>query len=123
MIALLFFFGGSVFTSLFYIFGKLGHNRKAKRDSKTKGYIFEPLHVLSIVLLFTGSASNVTGLSYGNQTMLAATNAFSLILNSLFALVILKESLTKMDMLGIAIAAFGSYLYMSIAKEKELDFT
>jgi hypothetical protein len=37
MIALIFCLGGSIFTSLFYIFGKMGHNKVAKADKDVNG--------------------------------------------------------------------------------------
>ena len=37
MIALIFCLGGSIFTSMFYILGKMGHNKNAKADKDVSG--------------------------------------------------------------------------------------
>jgi len=125
MIALLFCFGGSLFTSLFYVFSKLSQNNLAKREEPVKGcrLLCQPLFVVSILFLWVGSASNVMGISFGNQTLFATTSSFSLIINSFLGSIILRESLSRMDLIGIMIACLGSYLYLSIAKEKDAQYT
>ena len=125
VIALFFCFGGSLFTALFYIFGKLGHNRIAKAEKDTSGIrIFCQIpFIASVACIAIGSVSNVIALGFGNDTLVAGTSACTLIINSLLGTYLLKETLSKMDILGISIATIGSFLYVLRAKEKELNIT
>lgn len=93
MIAIFFCFGGALFTSLFYVFGKLSQNSLAKREEPVKGIrvLFQPLFMIGFLFLLIGSYSNVLGISYGNQTLFATTSTFNLIVNSLLGTLILKE--------------------------------
>ena len=106
--------GGSIFMSLFYIFGKLGHNRIARKEENVEGLrlLCEPILILSLVVLFFGCVINTVGLGYGNQMLFATTSSFTIIVNSFMGTCILKEKLSKMDLAGIVIACVGSYFYL-----------
>ena len=68
MLSLFFLMGGSVFMSLFYIFGKLGENSLARREENVHGMklMCESLLVLSILFVICGGICNTVGLGFGN---------------------------------------------------------
>lgn len=55
--------------------------------------------------------------------MFAGATALTLVINSILGTYLLKENLSKMDVLGIVVAMIGSFLYLLNAKEKEATFT
>ena len=79
--------------------------------------------MMGIVCIITGSVSNTLALGFGNQTMFAGATSLTLCINSILGTFLLKETLSRMDILGIVISMIGSFLYLLNAKEKDAEYT
>jgi membrane protein insertase Oxa1/YidC/SpoIIIJ len=79
--------------------------------------------MMSVLSIIVGSVSNTLALGFGNQTMFAGATSLTLCINSILGTFLLKETLSRMDVLGIVISIVGSFFYLLNAKEKDADYT
>ena len=106
---------------------KLAHNKLSKTKGKPPNCIklicCEPRFFLATIFIVIGSLLNTLALGLGNQILASSMGAISISLNSIMGTIILKERLSRVEILGITIACIGSFLYMIMTKESRITFS
>lgn len=74
------------------------------------------------VLMF-GSVLWVIALGYGNQVLLGSSSSVSIIFNTIFSVILLKESIKCNDIGAIIMICLGSVLFLSIAKNDHRSYS
>ena len=107
---------GSFFSSGSLILMKFAHNRVVE---KNKSAFKDPIWYLGFISLLVGTFFNIYALSYGNQTLLSSTSSFSIMFNTIFSVVFLREPLFRSDCLGILLICIGSTMFLLSAKNDD----
>ena len=116
VIAILLSLFGSFFSSGSLILMKYAHNRVAKLSGSA---FKDPVWSIGFISLLVGTFFNIYALSFGNQTLLSSTSSFSIIFNTIFSIILLREPLFKTDILGILLICLGSTLFLISAKNSD----
>ena len=101
---------------------KFAHNRVQSQGLKKIVY-FNPYWILGFFCLLLGSFFNLTALGLGDQILFSITSSFSIILNTVFSVLFLRESLILSDFLAICIICVGSTLFLLTAKNDSEVYT
>ena len=76
-----------------------------------------------IFSLIFGSVLNVVALGYGNAILLSSSSSLSIIFNTIFSVIILKEKVHKSDFAAGFLICFGSILFLMLAKNENKKFS
>ena len=99
-------------SALSYVFMKVAHNKIAKTK---KSVYFTHQWMIGFLTLIAGSIINVVALAYGNQLLLSSSSSITIIWNTIFSVIFLKEALYKTDIVAILFICLGSTLFLSQA--------
>lgn len=72
--------------------------------------------IFGLITLILGAGLNVVALSIGDQTLFSITTSFSIVLNTVFSHLFLKETMSNSGIAGICLIMIGSCLFMMKAK-------
>ena len=112
---------GSFFTASSFIMMKISHNMYSRGHSENK--YFNCYWITGFVFILCGCLANTISLGIGNQMLLAGTSPVTVILTCVLSVIILKERLLKIDIVGIAVICLGSALFVMQAKNNPRVFT
>ena len=90
---------------------KYAHNVSAKKRP-----FLSPFWLLGFVSLLAGSSFNIAALGFGDQVLFSVTSSFSIVLNTIFSFVFLKENIVSSDIFAIFLICVGSTLFLMTAK-------
>ena len=66
---------------------------------------------------------NAVALGLGDQILFSVTSSFSIVLNTIFSVIFLKESLIHADFLAIFLICIGATLFLLVAKNDSEMFS
>ena len=112
---------GSFFSALSLILMKWAHNKQEENPGRS--VVKDVNWIIGFLSLILGSVLNVVALSYGNQLLLASTSSLSIIFNTLMAVIFLKETLHRSDIIAITLICTGSLLFLLLAKNQDTEYT
>jgi hypothetical protein len=101
---------------------KHAHNKVQSSGAKSSIFL-NPIWILGFICLFIGSLFNVVALGLGDQILFSITSSFSIVLNTVFSVIFLRESLLLSDFFSICIICGGSTLFLLTAKNRDDDFS
>ena len=110
---------GSFFTAISFVLMKVAHNITKINESVYKN----PYWVLGFATIIIGQVFNVLALKYGSQVLLSSTTSFTIIFNTIFSAIFLKENLQKSDFLAVVLICIGCTLSLFSAKNDEKSYT
>ncbi|GJJ07422.1 hypothetical protein Clacol_001624 [Clathrus columnatus] len=90
-------------------------------DSKETDYLRSKLWWWGFLLMNIGECGNFLSYAYAPASVVAPLGTVALIANCFFAPLMLKETLRKRDILGIALAIFGAVTVVGASKAKEVQ--
>lgn len=101
---------------------KYAHNKVQSAGNMNTVY-FNPYWHLGFFCLLTGSFFNILALAFGDQILFSVTSCFSIVLNTLFSVLLLRESLVLTDFLAICLICVGATLFLLTAKQDDGEYT
>jgi len=108
---------GNMCISFSYQFQKLAH----KRNVEKRPYTSLPLWWLGLSLMVFGEIGNFLAYGWAPATVVSPLGAASVIVNALLAHVLLKERLSKRNMLGVMLAILGAVVISLTAPKSTLN--
>ena len=103
---------------------KLSMNREAKKPKcKRRPTIRQPLWVIGLSLITSGSLLDFVAFGMAPQSLLAPLGALSLVWNLLIAPLFNKEKLTRQNLVATAIIVFGTLLTVIFASHTTPTYT
>lgn len=112
----------SICTSSSFVIMKYAHNLVQSQGLKKWVYL-NPYWLLGFFNLLIGSLFNIIALGLGDQILFSITSSFSIVLNTVFSVTFLRESLILSDFLAICIICIGSTLFLLTAKNDDEELT
>ena len=100
----------SFLTALAFLLMKVAHNKFSRglvRRNMMNGYWLGGLFILGFGCLF-----NTLSIGTGSQMLMAGTSAINIITTCILSVIILKERLMRIDIVGIIIICGGSTLFV-----------
>ena len=113
---------GCLFSSLALVMMKEAHNHVQKSQSGKSPYCTK-LWIWGFIILLVGSFLYVVALSFGNQVLLGSSSSLSIIFNTIFSVLILKEKIKCNDIGAIIMICIGTVLFLSIAKNDHRNYS
>ena len=114
---------GSFFSSLALVFMKWAHLRLNKQDDKPRSILLSPFWWGGFLMLGIGNFCNIKALDWGNQLLMSTTCCFSVIFNTIFCVLLLKEKLYFIRLVAVIVICIGSSIFLSLGKNSEEDMT
>jgi len=97
-----------------FVMQKLGHNKlkeyNDKNLSKPKGYLTSCYWIFGFITVLAGSATNALALKYAAQSLVLPLSVTTLLVNTILAIIILKEPWNIFDVVGIIVIIVGTVL-------------
>jgi drug/metabolite transporter (DMT)-like permease len=121
----LFFFSSSLTVFLTVFSQKLQHLRSsaepdaAKRESYHSGWVWK----VGLSLVVFGSVADFAALSFAPQSLVAPLGSLTLVSNVIFAPLLLKETVSRLDLAATATIIAGSVIAVSFASHSDQVFT
>ena len=113
---------GCLFSSLALVMMKEAHNRVQQSNGQESPYCTK-FWIWGFIILLFGSFLYVIALSFGNQVLLGSSSSLSIIFNTIFSVIFLKEKIKCNDIGAIIMICIGTVLFLSIAKNDHRAYT
>ena len=115
---------GSTLSNLGVNTQKLSMMRNAQKPEEEQvGYCKQPLWFLGFLGVIAGAVGDVAALSFAAQSIVAPMGSMTLVANIFFAYFWLKETLTKMDLLGTGLVISGAVLSVAFGNHDAPEYT
>jgi len=97
---------------------KLQHQRSAAISDARKYYV-QPLWMVGLCLIILGSLADFTALSFGPQSLVAPLGSLTLVCNAILAPLLLREQISRHELLATFIIIFGSTIAVIFASHED----
>lgn len=112
---------GSFFSSLALVFMKWAHLRRDGGPQATSGrprsILKSPLWWGGFLMIGIGNVCNIAALNYGNQFLLSTTCCISVIFNTIFCVLLLKEKLYLIRLVALVVICVGASLFLGLGQD------
>ena len=114
----------SFFVSTSLILQKKGHmDLKSKNDKRLLSLFKNKYFMVGLVFLAVGHTFNVLSIRFGDQMLFSITNSFTIILNSIFSVRFLKETLVRSDIFAMGMICIATTCFLFVAKNDERELS
>jgi len=112
----------SFFVTMSLVLQKKGHNDlKSKNDKRLLSLFKNKYFLCGIVFLAFGHSFNVLSLRFGDQMLFSITSSFTIILNSLFSVKFLRETLVRSDYFAMVMICLATTCFLLVAKNDDRE--
>ena len=109
---------GSFFISFAFVTMKIAHVRR-ESGNKNQSILRTPLWWGGFLMGIIGNCCNIAALAAGNVFLLSTTCCISIIFNTIFCVILLKEKLYLIRLVALVIIMVGTCLFLSLGKNLE----
>jgi uncharacterized membrane protein len=113
----------SLISNLGVTLQKLLHNQTLEKGGDRSKYYKHPLWWLGVSLVVLGSLADFAALSFSPQSMIAPLGSLTLVSNVIFAPYLLKERITRRDLVGTALIIGGCCVTVLFADHSSNEYT